>query len=213
MVATIGDRIDGTEKLMLDNQPIKLSRTPVTDAVLLYHKPEGELCTRDDPENRATVFENLPPPPNGRWVLVGRLDVNTSGLLLLTTNGELAHRLMHPSFGIEREYAVRVLGHANDMQLEQLQSGVMIDGIKAQFTRIEKMNGSGANTWYRVVLMEGRQREVRKLWQAVGLTVSRLIRVRFGPIELPRSLNKGQYLYLSNKDIQLLKNTLMAQQA
>jgi 23S rRNA pseudouridine2605 synthase len=208
LMAKLGDRMLITDKVMIDNQPIQLKKEIAQDVVLLYHKPEGELCTRHDPEGRPDVFSALPPPPEGRWVLVGRLDLNTSGLLLLTTNGELAHRLMHPSYEIEREYAVRVLGDANEMQLNQLQDGVMIDGVSAKFIHIEKMRGAGANTWYRVILLEGRQREVRRLWQAVGLTVSRLIRIRYGPIQLPRTLDKGRCVYLSKQEIASLKRAV-----
>lgn len=208
VIATLGARIDLSEKITLDNRAIRLQKKLPRDAVLLYHKPEGELCTRHDPEGRPDVFSALPAPDEGRWVLIGRLDLNTSGLLLLTTNGELAHRLMHPSYEIEREYAVRVLGEPNEMQLAQLQAGVIIDGASAKFTHIEEMRGNGANVWYRVIILEGRQREVRRLWQAVGLTVSRLIRVRFGPISLPRTLDKGRYLYLSEQEIQSLKQAV-----
>lgn len=205
IVALLGARIDETAQVLLDDMPVKIKNTASNDIVLLYHKPEGELCTRDDPQGRPTVFEALPIPKQGRFISIGRLDLNTSGLLLFTTNGELAHRLMHPSYEVEREYAVRVLGEANDAQLDQLLTGVLIEGEMARFTRIEAMHSVGTNTWYRVVLLEGRQREVRKLWQAVGLTVSRLIRVRFGPIQLPRSLEKRQFIYLSQKEVESLK--------
>lgn len=208
VVAHLGARIDGSEQVLLDNRSVNLKNTALTDCVLLYHKPEGELCTRHDPEDRPNVFAALPTPKQGRFISVGRLDLNTSGLLLFTTNGELAHRLMHPSYGIEREYAVRVLGVASDIQLDQLQAGVLIDGLMAKFTHIEQMGGAGANTWYRVIILEGRQREVRRLWLAVGLTVSRLIRIRFGPIQLPKSLEKGQFVYLSHQEVELLKKSV-----
>lgn len=204
-IATLGDRIDETAQVLLDNKPVTLKAILPIENVLLYHKPEGELCTRHDPEGRADVFAALPALKHGRWVSVGRLDLNTSGLLLFTNNGELAHRLMHPKYALEREYAVRVLGEVSEEQLHQLQLGVMIDDSLARFTHIEKMQGQGANTWYRVIILEGRQREVRRLWLAVGITVSRLIRIRFGPISLPKSLEKGQFIFLSHKEIELLK--------
>ncbi len=208
LIAQLGARIDETAKVLLDGKAVNLNNKALIDSVLLYHKPEGELCTRHDPDGRPDVFASLPTPKKGRLISVGRLDLNTSGLLLFTTNGELAHRLMHPSYQIEREYAVRVLGEASDIQLDQLQSGVSIDGLMARFTHIEQMQGSGANIWYRVIILEGRQREVRRLWQAVGLTVSRLIRIRFGPIALPKSLEKGQFVYLSPKEVELLKKSV-----
>ncbi|HLF66857.1 MAG TPA: pseudouridine synthase [Gammaproteobacteria bacterium] len=203
-IATLGDRIEVGDPVLVDNRPVVFDKA-IEDEVLLYHKPEGELCTRHDPEGRIDVFSALPPAKQGRWVLIGRLDLNTSGLLLLTTNGELAHRLMHPSYEIEREYAVRVLGTPSELQLVQLLDGVLIDGLKAKFVTIEAMRSIGANTWYRVVIMEGRQREVRRLWQAVGLTVSRLIRIRFGPVLLPKTLDKGRFIYLSAHEIKQLK--------
>jgi 23S rRNA pseudouridine2605 synthase len=208
VVAHLGARLDVASKVLLDDKPVRLNNIAVDDTVLLYHKPEGELCTRHDPDGRPDVFSAIPHPKKGRFISVGRLDLNTSGLLLFTTNGELAHRLMHPSYGIEREYAVRVLGVASDIQLDQLQSGVLIDGLMAKFTRIEQLHGAGANVWYRVVILEGRQREVRRLWEAVGLTVSRLIRIRFGPIQLPKGLQKGQFVYLSPKEVELLKKSV-----
>lgn len=208
VVAQLGARIDNTAKVLIDDRLVTLNNVASTDSVLLYHKPEGELCTRHDPEGRPDVFASLPTPKKGRFISVGRLDLNTSGLLLFTTNGELAHRLMHPSYEIEREYAVRVLGCASDIQIDQLLSGVLIDGLMAKFTHIEQMQGTGANIWYRVIILEGRQREVRRLWQAVGLTVSRLIRIRFGPIQLPKSLDKGQFVYLSHKEVELLKKSV-----
>ncbi len=207
IVATLGARITLSDPVLLDNRPVLFNKS-TEDEVLLYHKPEGELCTRHDPEGRVDVFSALPPPKQGRWVLIGRLDLNTSGLLLLTTNGELAHRLMHPSYEIEREYAVRVLGTPSELQLVQLLDGVLIDGLKAKFVTIEAMHSVGTNTWYRVVIMEGRQREVRRLWQAVGLTVSRLIRIRFGPISLPKTLDKGRLVYLSPQEIKQLKRVV-----
>jgi len=170
--------------------------------VLLYHKPVGELVTRKDPEGRATVFSSLPP---GRWIAVGRLDLNSSGLLLLTDSGELANRLMHPRYGLEREYLARVRGELKPEERTRLLEGVLLDGIPARFERIEKHRDSeGSNHWYRVVLQEGRNREVRRLFEALGHPVSRLSRVRYGPLELPPDLAAGQWRELSGKAVNSL---------
>jgi 23S rRNA pseudouridine2605 synthase len=174
--------------------------------VILYHKPEGEICTSKDPEGRPTIFRNLPRLKTGRWVSVGRLDINTSGLLLLTTDGELANRLMHPKYQIEREYAVRILGEVSDETLQQLRSGVMLEDGPAHFDHIIDAGGKGANHWYHVILREGRNREVRRLWEAVGHTVSRLQRVRFANITLDRSVKTKKWRDLTPAQIrQLLK--------
>ncbi len=164
--------------------------------VLLYHKPVGELVTRSDPQGRRTVFQALPP---GRWVAVGRLDLNSSGLLLLTDSGELANRLMHPKYGIEREYAARIRGELRSADKKQLLEGIEIDGQAARFERIETDRaGEGVNRWYRVVLKEGRNREVRRLFEALGHPVSRLVRLRYGPVELPQDLAPGRWRELPN---------------
>jgi 23S rRNA pseudouridine2605 synthase len=164
--------------------------------VLLYHKPVGELVTRSDPQGRRTVFQALPP---GRWVAVGRLDLNSSGLLLLTDSGELANRLMHPKYGIEREYAARIRGELRSADKKQLLEGIEIDGQAARFERIETDRaGEGVNRWYRVVLKEGRNREVRRLFEALGHPVSRLVRLRYGPVELPQDLAPGHWRELPN---------------
>ena len=196
-VAQLGDRATAADELSLDGRRVELSLPRGAAAeLLLYHKPVGEVTTRSDPQGRPTVFERLPQPRNGRWITVGRLDVNTSGLLLFTTDGELAHRLMHPSSEIEREYLVRVRGRPQPGLVRQLLEGVQLDDGPARFDRVsqEIADGEpsdGINTTFRVILHEGRNREVRRLWQAVGLEVSRLLRVRYGPIELPRDLRPG----------------------
>ena len=196
-MATIGDRISSADEIWLDGR--QLNRThlqPPSQQVLCYHKPIGEVCTRHDPEGRPTLFEHLPRLRHGRWVTVGRLDLNTAGLVLLTTDGELAHRLMHPSYVIEREYAVRILGKVNDIILKNLQEGVLLEDGRARFNRILDAGGLGANHWYHVTLGEGRKHEVKRLWESQGLTVSRLIRIRFGPIVLPKGLRAGQSIEL-----------------
>ena len=196
-VAQLGDRAAPGDEVCLDGRKLDLNPEQLSSReLLLYHKPVGEVTTRSDPQGRPTVFERLPQPGNGRWITVGRLDVNTSGLLLFTTDGELAHRLMHPSSEIEREYLVRVRGRPQPGIVRQLLEGVQLDDGPARFDRVsqEASDGEqseGINTTFRVVLHEGRNREVRRLWHAVGLEVSRLLRVRYGPIELPRDLRPG----------------------
>lgn len=175
--------------------------------MLIYNKPEGEACTRSDPQGHQTVFESLPPIEGGRWINVGRLDINTSGLLLFTNNGGLANQLMHPSANIEREYAVRVLGQITPAMVKHLVDGVMLDNGKARFEDIVDAGGEGANHWFYVLVMSGRNRMVRRLWESQGCKVSRLIRVRFGPIFLPKSLRHGDWLELAESDkVSLLEN-------
>lgn len=196
--AELGQRIKGGERITLNGRPVSVRRTHApASRVILYHKPEGELTTRSDPEGRLTIFRHLPTLEHARWIAVGRLDINTSGLILLTTDGELAHRLMHPSGGIEREYAVRILGEPGDEVLRRLLDGVELDDGPARFDRIEPAGGQGANRWYHVVLHEGRNREVRRLWESQGLTVSRLMRIRFGPVRLPPRLGRGRFRELT----------------
>lgn len=203
--AQLGDRIDLTAKIFIDGKPISLVATSdFKRRVLIYHKPEGEICARSDPEQRPTVFEHLPPLRGQRWIMIGRLDINTLGLLIFTNDGELAHRLSHPSYEIEREYAVRVLGKVDENIVQRLRTGVkLVDGMAA-FTQIEERGGSGANHWYHVVLKEGRNREVRRLWESQGIIVSRLLRVRFGTISLPKDLPRGQARELKSSEIQQL---------
>lgn len=198
--ARLGDRATATDDVRLDGRPLKLNAAEAGPReLLLYYKPAGEVTTRSDPQGRPTVFERLPPPRRGRWINVGRLDVNTTGLLLLTTDGRLAHRLMHPSSEVEREYLVRVRGRPSPEVLAQLLLGVKLEDGAASFVRITAdtweepsgRGGAGSHSTFRVVLTEGRNREVRRLWEAVGFEVSRLKRVRYGPIALPRDLKPG----------------------
>lgn len=200
-VAKLGDRAEAGDEICLDGRRLHLDPQPVSaHQVLLYHKPVGEVTTRSDPQGRPTVFDRLPPPKHGRWIVVGRLDVNTSGLLLFTTDGDLAHRLMHPSTRIEREYLVRVRGRPGADTIRALLRGVPLDEGSAAFDRITDEAVSdgdpGRNASYRLVLHEGRNREVRRMWEAVGHEVSRLLRVRYGPIDLPRDLRPGQWRIL-----------------
>jgi 23S rRNA pseudouridine2605 synthase len=191
-VAQLGDRAVPTDEIRLDGRKLDLEaiRTPERE-ILLYHKPVGEMTTRADPQGRPTVFERLPEPRNGRWITVGRLDVNTSGLLLFTTDGELAHRLMHPSSEIDREYLVRIRGRPSEFAINQLLEGVPLEDGPARFDSIVQDETDGSHTTFRVVLHEGRNREVRRIWSAIGFEVSRLMRIRYGPIELPRDLRPG----------------------
>ncbi|MEZ5537339.1 MAG: pseudouridine synthase [Thiolinea sp.] len=190
--AELGQQISVQDHVILRGQPLNLAaRFQATPKVLAYHKKAGEICTLSDPEGRPTVFESLPKIHQGRWIMIGRLDINTDGLLLFTTDGELANRLMHPSRQIEREYATRVLGEVDAEMLKQLKAGVELEDGSAKFLRIKDAGGEGANHWYHVVLAEGRNREVRRLWESQGVKVSRLIRIRYGNINLPRYLRAG----------------------
>jgi 23S rRNA pseudouridine2605 synthase len=200
--ARLGDRAGTGDRIELDGKPLALKPAGALPRVLLYHKPDGEMVTRSDPEGRPTVFQRLPPIPGGKWVAVGRLDINTAGLLLVTDSGELANRLMHPRYEVEREYAVRVLGALSPENRTKLLSGVRLDDGIGRFDRLEPSGAAeGANRWYRVVLREGRNREVRRLFEAVGCKVSRLLRVRYGPVELPRDLRPGNWIELDGKTV------------
>ena len=201
-VATLGDQVGPGDRVKLDGKLISLRFGTQLPRVLLYHKPEGEICTRDDPEGRPTVFAKLPKINNARWVSIGRLDYNTSGLLIFTTNGELANLLMHPRYEIEREYAVRLMGELTTDQVRLLTGeGVDIDGENCKFVRLVDRGGEGANHWYHVVLKEGKNREVRRMFEAVGIMVSRLMRVRYGPVELPSFLKRGMMRDLAEVDV------------
>ncbi|MGH8495791.1 MAG: 23S rRNA pseudouridine(2605) synthase RluB [Gammaproteobacteria bacterium] len=193
-----GDRITGRERIAIDGRPVHLTGSrEAAPRAIAYHKPIGEIATRKDPEGRPSVFASLPRLRGRRWVSVGRLDINSAGLMLFTTDGALAHALMHPSRGVEREYAVRVLGELSAHDIERLLEGVRLDDGPAHAEHILAGGGSGANRWYRVTLREGRKREVRRLFDAVGRQVNRLIRVRYGPVELARNLKPGQHRELT----------------
>ena len=201
-VATLGDRIEMRDKVTFDNRPVTLrGAEEVPRRVIMYNKPEGELCTRKDPEGRRTVFERLPRLKGERWIAIGRLDINTSGLLLFTTDGELANRLMHPSTQVEREYAVRVMGEVSRENVVAMVEGVMLDDGPARFTDVQEFGGEGINTWFHVVIMEGRNREVRRLWESQGLTVSRLKRVRYGNNFLDKRAKAGEWTELTQDEI------------
>ncbi len=204
VIAQLGVQVTGTERIQLDGRPVLVRALRPRRRVLAYYKPVGEVATRRDPEGRPTVFERLPALHGGRWVAVGRLDLNTQGLLLLTNDGELANRLMHPSAQVEREYAVRVLGEVTRETLRALQEGVKLDDGLARFDEIRDIGGEGVNHWYHVVLREGRNREVRRLWESQGLTVSRLTRVRYGTVTLRRGLHPGQWDELEDEQIAAL---------
>ncbi|MDP2033624.1 MAG: pseudouridine synthase [Polaromonas sp.] len=199
--AHIGQRIQFGDTVKVNGKPIRVRIDPPPPRVIAYHKPAGEVVSHDDPQNRPTVFRKLPKLFQGKWQSVGRLDLNTEGLLLLTSSGELANKLMHPRFGLEREYAVRVLGALNNEEKKRLLDGVQLDDGLAQFSTIEAGGGEGANCWYRVTISEGRNREVRRMFEAVGHAVSRLIRIRYGAVVLPRGLKRGAFVELDERDI------------
>ncbi len=199
--AHIGQRIQYGDQVKVNGRPIRFHIAPPPARIIAYHKPTGELVTNDDPQNRPTVFRKLPKLQHGKWQSVGRLDLNTEGLLLFTNSGELANKLMHPRFGLEREYAVRVLGKISKEERQRLLDGVKLDDGPAQFGTIEDGGGEGSNCWYRVTISEGRNREVRRMFEAVGHAVSRLIRIRYGAMLLPRGLRRGAWMELDDRDI------------
>ena len=208
--AKLGDRVEPFDRVSVDGKAVRgleHSGAESRRRVILYHKPEGELTTRKDPESRPTVFESLPRLRGSRWVSVGRLDTNTSGLLIFTNDGALANKLMHPSAEVEREYAVRVLGKVSDEQVAALKKGVRLEDGMGKFDEIVEAGGEGANHWYHVILREGRNREVRRLWDAVGVTVSRLIRVRYGSLSLPRNLPRGAWRDATEQETDALMAT------
>jgi 23S rRNA pseudouridine2605 synthase len=206
--AHIGARVGPDDVIQVDGRPVRGAGAARTPRVLLYHKPEGEIVSRDDPAGRASVFERVPPVRGAQWLAVGRLDYNTCGLLILTTDGEVANRMMHPRYGLEREYAVRVRGKLSAAQVARLRSGIDLDDGPAQCDAVEDAGGEGTNHWYRIVIREGRNRVVRRLFDALGLVVSRLMRVRFGPLALPPRLKRGQYVELPPQEVRELLTSL-----
>ncbi len=206
-VAHVGQRVKAGDQIKVNGRLVRWNTQSQTPRVLAYHKPAGELVTHDDPQNRPTVFRKLPRLQNGKWQAVGRLDLNTEGLLLFTNSGELANKLMHPRFGLEREYAARVLGALSVEEKQRLTQGIDLDDGPAQFLSIQEGGGEGANCWYRVTIAEGRNREVRRLFEALGHAVSRLIRVRYGAMMLPRGLKRGTWMELDQGDVQALMRT------
>ena len=203
--AKLGDRISEGDAVQLDGKAVSAQKMFAdTRRVLMYHKDVGTVCTRSDPEGRKTVFHDFPKIKGSRWIIVGRLDITTTGLLLATTDGELANRLMHPSYGIEREYLVRVLGKVDPAMIERMTQGVELEDGPAKFESIVDMGGEGANHWYKVVVKEGRNREVRRLWESQGIQVSRLTRIRFGPVSMPKYLRRGYSKDLDEQTIAAL---------
>ncbi|HEX6006573.1 MAG TPA: pseudouridine synthase [Burkholderiales bacterium] len=207
-VATIGTRVSPRDIVRVGRRIVRWPREERLPRVVLYHKPEGEIVSRADPEERTSAFDRLPPVRGGKWIAVGRLDYNTGGLLVFTTSGEVANRMMHPRYALEREYALRVLGTLKPEQLARLKSGIELADGPAHLVSIEDEGGEGANHWYRIVLAEGRNRIVRRIFEALGVTVSRLMRVRFGCIVLPRRLRRGQWLELPPAEVKALLREL-----
>ena len=207
--ATLGDRVTRRDAVQLDGRAIELvSEMDSPRRVMIYNKPVGEVSTRQDPEGRPTVYDHLPPLKNGRWIAIGRLDINTSGLLIFTTDGELANKMMHPSAKIDREYAVRVLGNIDDDMIARLKEGVLLEDGMAKFTDVQFFDGDGANKWYHCVVMEGRNREVRRLWESQGIKVSRLKRVRYGSVFMPSDVKIGTWKELENKEVKAIAKKL-----
>jgi len=202
--AQIGQSVSPGDRVKINGKLVRLRSADRLPRVLLYHKPEGEIVSRNDPQHRPSVFTSLPRMAAGRWVAVGRLDFNTSGLLLLTTSGDLANRLMHPRYQLLREYAVRILGDLPDEARQRLLDGIELEDGQASFGSFQDAGGEGANRWYRVSLFEGRNREVRRMFEAVGVVVSRLIRIRYGPFVLPPGLKRGRVQELAEPDVRRL---------
>lgn len=200
----LGQKVGPGDRVKLNGKLVPLRFGTRTPRVLIYHKPEGEIVSREDPEGRPTVFERLPLLRKGRWIAVGRLDFNTSGLLLFTNDGTLANQLMHPRYELEREYAVRLLGELTEEQIESLTSGIQLEDGLARFTTLSDQGGEGVNHWYKVTLSEGRNREVRRMFEAVGLTVSRLMRVRYGPVSLSSRLKRGMWMEMPEDEVCVL---------
>jgi 23S rRNA pseudouridine2605 synthase len=198
--ASLGQKVGPGDRVKLNGRLVQLRFGARAPRVLIYHKPEGEIVSRNDPEGRPSVFERLPALRRGRWLAIGRLDFNTSGLLLFTDDGNLANRMMHPRYGFEREYAVRLLGELGDEHIRALTEGIALEDGPARFSSLRQERGEGVNRWYRVVLPEGRNREVRRMFEAIGFTVSRLMRVRYGPVELPPRLKRGMWMEMPEAD-------------
>ena len=207
-VATVGTRVTAGDVIKVGSKIVHWSARERLPRVLLYHKPEGEIVSRDDPEGRASAFDKLPPVRDGKWLAIGRLDFNTSGLLIFTNSGDLANRMMHPRFEIEREYAVRIMGQLTGEQAKKLLSGIKLSDGVARFESVDDEGGEGSNHWYRIVLREGRNRVVRRMFEALGLTVSRLMRVRFGFVALPPRLKRGQLVELPAAEVKQLVSWL-----
>ena len=201
VLAEIGQSVSDKDIIIFDGKLINLNSDKVLPRILIYNKPEGEIVSESDPKGRTTVFDHLPQIQNAKWISIGRLDFNTSGLLIFTSYGEFANRLMHPRYEIEREYSVRVLGKLTDNQISQLRAGIKLEDGIAKFETISFGGGEGSNHWYQVTLKEGRNREVRRLFEFFNITVSRLMRIRFGGIILPSNLKKGNYIELSEKEV------------
>lgn len=205
VTAKLGDKATTKDQILIDNRPVSQAKLQIKERrILIYNKPEGEIVSRNDPDHKKTVYQQLPHLKAGRWIAVGRLDINSAGLLLFTTDGELANRLMHPSHQIEREYAVRVMGEVTEEMVKTLVAGVELEDGFARFEDVSLFGGKGINKWFHVVLMEGRNREVRRLWDSVGIQVNRLKRVRFGPIFLNSAVKMGQWRELDHKERQQL---------